>query len=423
MTEFAPVVVVGTGHAAIEFASALRMGGFGGELTVVGEETRLPYTRPSLSKQYLRGTVADDQLALRPQDFYEKFDIRLRIGSPVIAIDRAARDIALADGSRIGYGTLVLATGGRARTLPDPALHGAANVHRLRTLDDAAALRAQLVAGARLVVIGGGYVGLEVAATARDLGVDVTVVEASDRVLARVAGPATAAHVTGLHTARDVRVLVGATVSGFGRTDDRITAVELADGTLLPADVVLLGVGMSPNDALAADCGLAVSDGVLVDEFCRTADPAILAIGDCTRHPDPQWGGVRRLESIPNAGDQARAAASVILGDARAYTGVPWFWSNQFDHAVRSVGLPGTSDTVVERHVDGQLRAVFFLLDRELRAVEIINDARDFATARKLVSRRAVVDPAQLADPTVPLASLLDAGVRSPAASGAIGGE
>ncbi|WP_067673035.1 NAD(P)/FAD-dependent oxidoreductase [Nocardia miyunensis] len=408
MHESASVAIIGAGHAGIELASALRMNGFGDSLVVIGDETHLPYARPILSKGYLRDGIAPERIALRPANFYEKFDVRIRTGTPATRIDRAHKEIGLANGDLISYGTLVIATGGRARTLPAPALRGAANVHHLRTVDDASALREQLTPGARLVVLGGGYIGLEVAATARGLGLEVTVIEAAGRVLGRVAGTALSRHLQDLHEAESVRVRVDTRVRDLRREGDRITAVELEDGTVLDADLVVIGVGIEPNDTLAAECGLAVSDGVLVDEFCRTADPAIFAIGDCSRHPDQQWGGSRRLESVPNAAEQARTVSSVILGEGKAYTSIPWFWSDQFGTTVRTVGLSGASDTVVHRHVDGKLHAVFFLHDGELRAAEMVNDTKGFAIARKLVAQRARIETALLADPDVPLASILE---------------
>jgi 3-phenylpropionate/trans-cinnamate dioxygenase ferredoxin reductase subunit len=404
----AGVVIAGAGQAAVDTAAALRMGGFEGDVTLVGEEDVLPYSRPFLSKEFLAGRKTEAQIALRPQSFYDDKGVRLMRGRAVVSVDRPNRTVRLSDGEELRYTALVLATGGSPRRLPDPVLEKASNVHYVRSLADAVPLRGDLVAGARMCVLGGGYVGLEVASVARQAGMSVTVIEAAPRLLARVAGAELAAFVTNLHQAAGVDVRLGMQAAAF-RADgaDRVVEVRLANGEVLATDVLVVGIGITPNHDLARDCGLEVADGVVVDEYCRTADPHVYAVGDCTRHPCREWGGLRRLESISNASGQARVAASAILGQPTAYTSAPWFWSTQYRTTVRTVGLRGDSDRTVVR-ANASAFAAFHLAGDTIMAVDVVDNPRDFAAAKKLVAAKSRVTPDVLADPDVPLATLLD---------------
>jgi 3-phenylpropionate/trans-cinnamate dioxygenase ferredoxin reductase subunit len=280
-------------------------------------------------------------------------------------------------------------------------------VHHVRTLADAVRLRADLVPGARLLAVGGGYVGLEVASVARQSGLAVTVLEAAPRLLARVAGAELASFAADLHRAAGVELRLGAQAAGY-RTDGagRVTGVVLDSGEVLPADVVVIGVGQVPRDELARGCGLETADGIVVDAHCRTADPRVYAVGDCTRHPCAQWGGLRRLESVANASAQGRVAAAAILGDPKPYTTVPWFWSTQYRRTLRTVGLRGASDTTVVRQGADGAFAAFHLAGGVLKAVDVVDGPRDFAAAKELVAAGARVAPDVLADPGVELRAL-----------------
>ncbi|MGP3637358.1 NAD(P)/FAD-dependent oxidoreductase [Streptomyces sp. 24-1644] len=404
------VVVVGAGQAGADFVAALRMAGHQGPVTLVGEEPGYPYALPPLSKAYLSGKATAEDLHIRPPSMYEQQRIELRTGTRVSAIDRAARHVVLTGGERLAYTRLVLATGGRARRLPAPGLDEAPNVHYLRTLADASAMRHQFVPGARLVVVGGGYVGLEVAAIARRGGLDVTVLEALPRVLARVTAPQVSAFYQRVHTEEGVDIRVGAAVTGFAfAADGSVAAVELKSGERLDTDIVLVGIGLIPHTELAEQAGLAVDNGIVVDEHCRTEDPAVLAIGDCTSHPCGEHGGRRRLESVPNASEQARTAAATVTGNLQPYTAIPWFWSDQYNVKLKTTGLSaGYDDVVIRGTTDtGRSFAAFYLKDGQVRAADVISSPRDFTAARKLVAARARVDPETLKDLSLPLKHLL----------------
>jgi 3-phenylpropionate/trans-cinnamate dioxygenase ferredoxin reductase component len=402
------VVIAGAGQAAVDTAAALRMGGFEGEITLIGDENVLPYSRPFLSKEFLSGKKAEAQIALRPQSFYDDNAVRLVLGQSVVSVDRPKQTVKLSEGEELRYTDLVLATGASTRQLPDPVLENASNVHYVRTLADAVPLRSELVAGARMCVVGGGYVGLEVAAVAREAGMSVTVIEAGTRLLARVAGVELAEFVTNLHRGAGVDVRLGMQAAAF-RADGAGRAVEvtLANEDVLATDVVVVGIGIVPNAGLARDCGLEVADGVLVNEYCRTAEPHIYAVGDCTRHPCFERGGLRRLESISNASGQARVAASGILGQPAPYTSTPWFWSTQYKKTMRTVGLRNDSDKTIVRTRDGEF-AAFYLAGDTIMAVDIVDSPRDFAAAKKLVAAKASRAPDVLADPDLPIPTLVD---------------
>jgi 3-phenylpropionate/trans-cinnamate dioxygenase ferredoxin reductase subunit len=404
------VVIVGAGTAAGELAIRLRQNAYPHPITMIGAEPHLPYHRPPLSKAYLSGTMTEAALLLRPAAAYEKADVTFIGGTAVASVDRAAQQVQLSSGAIMAYDRLVLATGGHARrlTCPGAALDG---VLALRELDDVAAIRARLTPGHALVIIGGGYIGLEVAAVAIGQGVAVTVVEAAPRVLARVAGAEISAFYARAHRDAGVNLVTGATVTAIlPAADDprRAGAVALADGRVLPADAVLTGIGLVPNDALARACGLAVEDGILVDEYCRTGDPRILAIGDCASHPNPFLGRRVRLESVPNALEQARIAADAITGRMQPYAAVPWFWSDQYDLKLQAVGLPEGHDQVVLR---GAFAArsflLFYLRAGLLIAAEAVNRPGEFMMAKRLVAQGARPDAAALADPARPLKDML----------------
>ncbi|PKO49456.1 MAG: pyridine nucleotide-disulfide oxidoreductase [Betaproteobacteria bacterium HGW-Betaproteobacteria-4] len=407
------VVIVGGGHAAGELATGLREQGWGGQIVVVGDEAHLPYQRPPLSKAFLDGKVAIEGLLLKPLATYEKAHVEFIRGVRVDVIDREARAVHLSDGRSLSYTKLAIATGGRVRALPGEDAEravAAPNFHYLRTVDDALRIRESLIAGARLVVVGGGYVGLEVAATAVAHGLQVTVVEAAPRLLARVTSPEMSAFFEETHRRAGVDVRTGTLVRGFEFDGERISAVLCGDGASIPADFVVVGVGLLPNVELAAAAGLEVDNGIIVDELCRTSDPDIVALGDCCNHPNPVVGRRIRLESVPNAVEQARTAAATLCGRERPYHMVPWFWSDQYGIKLKSVGLCEGYDRVVVRGVIGAPAfSVFYMNGEYVVAADIVNRPPELLIAKRLVGERPVVDPATLADESVPLIKLLPA--------------
>ncbi|MFF2059927.1 NAD(P)/FAD-dependent oxidoreductase [Rhodococcus qingshengii] len=404
------VVIVGAGQAGGDLAVSLREQEFTGRITVIGGEDSYPYSRHPLSKSYLMGHKTRPELLLRPEDTYRRFDIDVKLGLRAVAIERERKHVILDDGQSVGYDALVLATGGSPRAHPDKSLQGASNVFYLRDAEHADAMRGHLTPGARLTVIGGGYIGLEVAAVARGLGVEVTVVEREERVLARVTSPVTSAFFAEVHEQEGVTVRTSRSVSKFEiGSNQKLTTVVLDDGAAIPTDVCLIGIGLQPSTDLAQSAGLNVNDGILVDPSLRTNDVSIYAIGDAARFPVSDSGETRRLESIPNCAEQAHALARTLTGKSEPFDAVPWFWSDQYDMKLQVVGLASPSDTVVVRRDPDKARhiAVFYLRDNRVRAAEVVSSPRDFAVARKMVNQRAVVEPSELADVSVPLKDLL----------------
>jgi 3-phenylpropionate/trans-cinnamate dioxygenase ferredoxin reductase component len=406
----AGVVVAGAGYAAGEMAVRLRQGGYAGPITMVGAESHLPYHRPPLSKTFLSGEAAADALLLRPAAAYEKLNIGFVANTRIGAIARAAHQVQLSDGTTLPYEKLVLATGGRARTLncPGSDLDG---LYTLRTIGDVDQIRGNLGPGKQLVIIGGGYIGLEVAAVAHKHGVQVTVVEAAPRVLARVAGMEISAFYEKAHRDAGVVIITGASVEEITASADdptRLGGVTLADGTILAADFVVAGVGLIPNTELAEEAGLKVENGIWVDEYCRTEDPAILAIGDCSNHPCAFLGRRVRLESVPNALEQARVAADTINGKLLPYAAVPWFWSDQYDLKLQAVGLADGHDQVVLRGtMEARSFLVFYLRQGVLIAADAVNKPGEFMVAKRLVGAAVSAEAGKLSDPGMSLKDLL----------------
>jgi len=393
----AGVVIVGAGHAGDAAAAHLRQYGYKGKVTLLGAEPFVPYHRPPLSKAWLKGAATEAELALRAADFHTKQDIGLRLGATVTSIDRTARRVVLAGGESLPYGHLILATGARARELPVP---GGGLAHALRTRADADRLRLALGPGKRLVLVGGGYIGLEIAASARALGAHVTVLEREARLLPRVASAALADFFLAHHRAEGVEIRLGVTPEAV-----LAEGARLADGEVLAADAMLAGIGAVPNTEPAAAAGLDCSDGVVVDSAARTSDPAIFAIGDCTYRPVPAYGTRLRLESVPSALEQARQAASAIAGRKVPAADVPWFWSDQYDIRLQIAGLLlDVADTVVRGDVTAGSFALFHLrADGSMAAVEAMNAPESFAAGRMLIARHTLLDREKLADPAVPL--------------------
>jgi 3-phenylpropionate/trans-cinnamate dioxygenase ferredoxin reductase component len=402
------IVIAGAGHAGGSAAAFLRQYGWKGAVTLVGEEPLLPYQRPPLSKAWLKREATADNLALRPERFYAQQRIATRLGTRIAAVDRAGRRLVLADGTDLPYDRLILATGAAPRRLGLPG-EGLAGVLALRDAAQADALAAALVAGRRIVIIGGGYIGLEVAASARALGASAVVVEREARVLARVAGHALSAFIAGRHRDAGVELLLGSGVEAIeGGAGGAVEAVRLVDGRRIPCDAVLIGVGAVPNEELAAACGLETGGGIAVDLAARTSDPRIYAIGDCTRRPLPLYGREARLESVPNAIEQAKQAAADICGRPPPVPEVPWFWSDQYDLRLQIAGLAfDPAEAVVRGEPEGGSFAVFHLAaDQRVLAVEAVNAPADFMAGRILVGKQRQVPPHLLRDLAVPLKDL-----------------
>jgi 3-phenylpropionate/trans-cinnamate dioxygenase ferredoxin reductase subunit len=395
------VVIVGAGHAGGTAAALLRQYGHEGPIVLVGEEPIAPYQRPPLSKAWLKGEADADSLALRPVEFYGEHGIDFRLNVRAERLERSARRVHLSDGSSLAYDTLILATGARALALPIPGAD-LAGVTSLRTAADAERLKEALAPGKRLAVVGGGYIGLEVAASGRALGAEVVVLEREPRLLARVACEALSDFFQGYHEKNGVRFELGCSVTGFEGVDGHVTGVRLADGRVLDCDVAVVGVGAAPNDELAADCGLETARGVVVDLDARTSDPDIFAIGDVAHRPMPIYDRMFRMESVPNALEQAKQAASAITGRPAPTGECPWQWSDQYDLKLQIAGYAFDVDEVLVRGDPASGRfAVFHLKGDLVQAVEAINAPPEFMMGKQLILARRPVDKARLADPSV----------------------
>lgn len=397
------IVIVGAGQAAAQAVQSLRQGGYAGELTIVGEETALPYQRPPLSKAYMKGEMAEERLFFRPAVWYEDNKINVMLGSRVTSLDRSARIAHLEHGAELPYDALVIATGSRPRKLP---CQGAdlTGVHDLRTLSDVERIRPQMVEGRRMVIIGAGYIGLEAAAVARTMGLDVTVLELAPRVLARVTSPVMSDFYAAEHTAKGVKILTSTALSHLEGKDGQISAAVLGDGTSLPANIVLVGIGILPNEELAKDAGIACSNGILTDRDGRTSDPYVFAAGDCAARPLVHYGRTGRLESVHNAIEQGKLVAAAILGQTRPAEDCPWFWSDQYDLKLQIAGLSTDYDTIVVRGDPKDRKfAAFYLRNGTLIAVDAVNSPPEFLASKKLIMTGAKIAPEVLSDTSIPM--------------------
>ena len=402
-------VIVGAGQAGFEAAAALRAEGYQEPVALIGDEAHLPYQRPPLSKGFILDKQGMDEIELRPSQFFSDHRIDLVTGDRVTAIDRARKRVALASGASRSYDALVLACGARNRQLPVPGadLDG---VLYLRTLDESRTVKERLQDANDIVVVGGGFIGLEIAASARSLGKSVTVLEAQPRLMPRVVAPLVSSFYDTLHAGRGVTVVCNAMVCEIAgdiehRGDAR--SVRLDNGQTYAADLVVVGIGVVPNAELARDAGLDTGNGIVVDKYLQTSDAAIFAIGDCAEHPNPYAGCRVRLESVQNAADQARAVAAAIAGKRAPYTAVPWFWTDQFDIRLQMAGLSqGYDEAVTRGHPEGQKFSVYYFRESRLIAVDSINRPADHIVARRLLASHAPVTPQQAADDSVNLKSL-----------------
>jgi 3-phenylpropionate/trans-cinnamate dioxygenase ferredoxin reductase subunit len=397
----ASVVIVGAGHAGGTLAALLRQYGHTGSIVMVGDEPIAPYQRPPLSKAWLKGEADADSLALRPLEFYAEANIDFRPSVRAVKLERSARKVQLSDGSQLDYDVLVIATGARAIALPIPGAD-LAGVLSLRTAADAEALKTQVGPGKKLAVVGGGYIGLEVAASGRALGAEVVVLEREARLLARVACEALSTFFRDVHEQHGVTFELGASVTGFVGEDGHITGVALADGRVIPCDTAVVGVGVIPNDELAVDSGLETARGIVVDLEARTADPHVFAIGDVAHRPMPIYGRMFRMESVPNALEQAKQAACAITGRPAPAGEVPWQWSDQYNLKLQIAGYAFDVDEIIVRgNPKSGKFAVFHLKGDQLQSVEAINSPPEFMMGRQLIGNRKPLDKAKLADPTV----------------------
>lgn len=379
------LVIIGAGQAAAQLVASLGQGGLADAIRMIGDEPYAPYQRPPLSKKFLSERPAPETLYFRPEKFWREQGVTLDVGTSVAAIDRATRHVKLADGRTVDYGRLVLATGTRARDLPVPGAH-LPGVFSLRKIDDVRCLRGPLDAAKRVVIVGAGYIGLEVAAVVRGEGREVAVLEAEERVMKRVTSPVISSFMQDFHRGRGVDIRLGARLAAV-EGEGRVRQVRLADGATLPADLVLMAVGARPNDDLAAAAGLACQDGIVVDTHGATADPAIHAAGDCTRFPSRRYGRALRLECVQNAIDQAKAVAAAILGKPQPYDPVPWFWSDQYELKLQMAGLSeGYDDAQTVGDVAAARFSVEYRRDGRLIAVDAVNDGRAYMGGRKRIA-------------------------------------
>jgi 3-phenylpropionate/trans-cinnamate dioxygenase ferredoxin reductase component len=389
------ILVVGAGQAGAQAIDTLRKEGFTGRLVLIGDEPELPYQRPPLSKKFLCGELDSDRLPFRHRAFYDEHKVELRLGRTAIRLDPARHELELDDGETLSYDRLMLCLGAGPRRLTCPGAN-LPGVHYLRNVADVASLRAGLKPRARVVVIGGGYIGLETAATARKMGCAVTVLEMADRIMNRVVAPPVSGYFAADHAAHGIEIRCDMRVVRL-EGSERVERVICADGASLGADLIVVGVGAIALTELAQSAGLRCDNGIVVDEHCRTSDPAIFAAGDCTNHPSPHYGRRVRLESVDNAFEQAKAAAMNLLGREIAHDKIPWFWSDQFDNKLLIVGLSQDYNAQVLRG-DPAARAfsVCYLKGRELIALEAVNHMKDYIAARKLIAERTPLDPDKL---------------------------
>tara|TARA_R110002072_G_scaffold64_6_gene386 strand:- start:26087 stop:27298 length:1212 start_codon:yes stop_codon:yes gene_type:complete len=398
------MVIIGGGQGAGQAAASFRQEGFEGEVIILGDEAYPPYQRPPLSKQYLSGELPLEKVFVRPEKFYTDKNVDLRLNTRVESIDPEKHTVTTTAGDTIGYEKLMIATGSRPRILniEGSDLDG---IHYLRTIADVDGIRNAMSENINIVIVGGGYIGLEVASVAVTAGNTVSVLEMEDRILQRVTTPEMSAYYHQLHESRGLNILTNTTVSGFKGENGKVTSVMCGDKEI-PADLVIVGIGIIPNIELAQEAGLACDNGIVVDEHCQTSDPDIYAIGDCSNHPNPLLNRRLRLESVPNAMEQARVAVDNMLGGEKIYASVPWFWSDQYELKLQMVGFSADGDTQILRgDKSANAFAVFYLKGNTVVAADAVNSPREFMVCKQLYGKE--VDAAVLADPDSDLKTLI----------------
>ena len=400
------VVIAGAGHAAGQLIASLKQQKFAGQIILIGDEAYLPYQRPPLSKKFLSGDIPAERLSVKPEAFYDDPQIELRLNTTATSIDRDKQHVLIENGETIAYDKLILALGSRARKLD---IDGAdlAGIHYLRTIEDVDAIRKDAEAGKKAVIVGGGYIGLEVAAVLRQQGLAVTVVEMAERVMSRVVSPEISDFYQIQHTEHGVKLRLGTGVAAF-RGNKRVEAIETPDGELIAADFVVVGVGILPNTELAMSADLAVDNGIVVDERCQTIDANIYAVGDCTNHPNAIYNQNLRLESVHNALEQAKTAVNNICGKESQYTEVPWFWSDQYDLKLQIAGLStGYNDTIIRGNPADRSFACLYLKDGRLIATDSINSPKEFVQSKALIAAHAMIDRNRATDTELSLQDLV----------------
>lgn len=408
-TENQTCIIIGASHAGASLANAVRKEGWQGKILVIGDENAMPYHRPPLSKALLNGEKTADQIDLFKSTVYDKANIEFKLGVKVETIDRENKEITLNNGDKLQYDKLGLCTGARVRELPIPG-HDLDGIFYLRTLSDAQSIQQQVKEGNKAVIVGGGYIGLETAASLRKLGMEVTVLEMMHRVLERVTAPELSEYYTQLHEGHGVKIYTEAQAVEFKGDGGKVTQVVCNNDLTLDADMVIIGIGVIPNTEIAEDAGLQAENGILVDEFAQTADPDIVAAGDCTNHPNDLLGFRLRLESVPNATEQARTAAASVCGNQKAYHSLPWFWSDQYDVKLQIAGFNKGYDRVVLRGEPSSNQFVaWYLKGDDILAADCINSSKEFMQAKKIIAQKIPLSDELLADAGNDLKALVEA--------------
>ena len=400
------VIIIGAGQAGLQSIVSLRQSGYPKAITLIGDEAYLPYQRPPLSKAYLSGKMERERLFLKPENFFTDNNVTVKLVTRVASIDAGAKSVTLESGESLAYEDLILATGSRPRRL-DLAGRELANIFDLRGMADIDAMRPHFISGKKLVVIGGGYIGLEAAAVAADMGLHVHVLEAAPRLLARVAEPEISAFYDRIHKARGVTIITQSRIEGFVGERDCVSGIQMADGSVIDADIVITGIGIVPNIELAQAAGLTLDNGIVVNDVGQTSDAHIYAAGDCTQHPNDVLGRKLRLESVPNAIEQGKAVASAICGAPKPYHQVPWFWSDQYDVKLQIAGLPTKIDQKILRGDDtSNSFAWFYFSGDKLTGVTAVNRPAEFMAGRMLIEKSAK------GEASIDMDALADEGVK-----------
>ncbi len=400
------IVVIGSGQAAIQTVMSLKRNEFTGSIKVIGEEDHLPYQRPPLSKDFLLEEYKPERVSLKKKEFYEENGVDLILGKRAESIDTILKEITLSDENKIRYDQLIIATGSRVRKLNVPG-SDKKGIYYLRDLDDANALKQRLKKNKKMVIVGAGYIGLEVASVAASLGVEVTVIEMANRVMNRTVDPMISSYYQKLHESHGVKIHLDNGLKAF-EGGDSVNAVLCSDGLMLEADLVVIGAGVLPNQEIAIEAGLECNNGIMVNEFGETSTAHVYACGDCTNHPNKGLNTRLRLESVHNAMEQSKTVANTIMGNKEPYDQVPWFWSDQYDHKLQLVGISGDHDEVVMRGLESEQKfLLFYLKNSELIAVNAINSSKEFLICRKLVANKVKISSDVIKDQSVNLNDLL----------------
>ena len=400
------IVVIGSGQAAIQTVMSLKRNEFTGSIKVIGEEDHLPYQRPPLSKDFLLEEYKPERVSLKKKEFYEENGVDLILGKRAESIDTILKEITLSDENKIRYNQLIIATGSRVRKLNVPG-SDKKGIYYLRDLDDANALKQRLKKNKKMVIVGAGYIGLEVASVAASLGVEVTVIEMANRVMNRTVDPIISSYYQKLHESHGVKIHLDNGLEAF-EGDDSVNAVLCSDGLMLEAELVVIGAGVLPNQEIAIEAGLECNNGIMVNEFGETSTAHVYACGDCTNHPNKGLNTRLRLESVHNAMEQSKTVANTIMGNKEPYDQVPWFWSDQYDHKLQLVGISGDHDEVVMRGLESEQKfLLFYLKNSELIAVNAINSSKEFLICRKLVANKVKISSDVIKDQSVNLNDLL----------------